>query len=121
MSTQLFLHDSGQGEPIVPGAVWDCPAFHRRDDCPAGWTNCDGHHILVRFPTHYWFDICSRASNCGRPNDGEHRCWIIHGELPLITVDKAGVTCNAGQGSFNLRDHGNGAWHGMIRDGELVP
>jgi len=119
----LYLYEhtfKAKPESIEPGAVWDAPAFHKDGDCPSGWTNCDGRHILVRFPNHVWFDICSRAVNCARPGDGEHRCWVIHGAIPSITVDKNGNTCDVGGGSFGIGDPGAGAWHGFIRVGAFV-
>lgn len=49
------------------------------------------------------------------PDDAEHRCWIRHGEPPLITVDKNGLTCAAGAGSIQCRDY-----HGFLRDGSFT-
>jgi hypothetical protein len=56
-----------------------------------------------------------RASNCTMPNDMLHRCWVRHGNPPMITVDKNGPTCGAGAGSIL-----SGNWHGFLRNGELV-
>ncbi len=83
--------------------------------CFDGWTNCDGRHLIVMLPNSRHWDINSRASNCGLPDDTVHRCWIRHGEPPNVTVDKAGQTCQAGAGSIQ-----SGDWHGFLRAGELV-
>jgi hypothetical protein len=58
------------------------------------------------------WNIDGRASNCTMPNDNEHRCWIRHGEPPVITVDKNGNTCNAGAGSIQAGDY-----HGFLQNG----
>ena len=89
--------------------------------------------------THLWY-VDGRASNCTVPckcgqsyaahyedqtgkcdgykpaDDGAHRCWIRHGEPPLVTVNKQGVTCGAGAGSIVSPS----GWHGWLRDGALV-
>jgi hypothetical protein len=49
------------------------------------------------------------------PDDGEHRCWVRHGEPPRITVDKNGPTCQAGAGSILAGDY-----HGFLRDGAFT-
>lgn len=74
----------------------------------------DGRSLHVRTPGGDWC-IDSRASNCGLPEDNEHRCWVRHGEPPIVTVDKSGNTCNAGAGSIQC-----GSYHGFLRDGWLV-
>ena len=79
------------------------------------WDNDDGQHLVVRTPGGLW-DIDSRASNCGSPNDRLHRCWIRHGIAPDITVDKVGLTCSAGAGSII-----SGKYHGFLRAGEFTP
>lgn len=112
MSIALRLKPDHDERPQA-GDVLDCPEFHQPGQC-SHWSNCDGHHILVYFPNGTWFDICSRASNCTMPEDRTHRCWVVHGELPAITVDKNGQTCQAGAGSFQIRE-----WHGFIRNGAL--
>ena len=84
----------------------------------ASWDNETEPHLHVRCPngdgTRDW-DIDSRASNCKLPEDRLHRCWIRHGEPPLITVDKNGFSCSAGAGSIALPK-----WHGFLRNGELA-
>jgi hypothetical protein len=100
-----------------PGAMW--PVQHKPGECWAHWTNCSGTHIEVILPDGGSWDIDSRASNCTLKDDGEHRCWIKHGNLPFLTVDKAGTTCRAGAGS--IISNGEKHWHGFLRNGELVP
>lgn len=90
------------------GAMWNC------DWLPESWQGGDGRSICVRTPGGDW-NIDSRASNCGLPQDSVHRCWIRHGEPPDLTVDKNGVTCAAGAGSILA-----GSYHGFLRGGYLV-
>ena len=92
------------------GAMWYATWYWKN----MTWDNEMEPHLIVRCPTRDW-DIDSRCSNCGSPNDRMHRCWVRHGEPPNITVDKAGVTCLAGAGSIALP-----GWHGFLRNGELV-
>jgi hypothetical protein len=108
--------DHTTGQPIAwsnlpVGACWyqSCEI----GGCP--WTNCDGRHAIVRLPGRQAQDLMWRASNCGSPQDREHRCWVVHGELPNITVDKDGLTCTAGAGSIVTPE-----WHGFIRAGSAV-
>lgn len=69
--------------------------------------------------THHWY-IDSRASNCTKPEDVQHRCWVRHGTVgDRLTVDKNGLTCAAGAGSFFMGP--NNEWHGFIRDGKMTP
>jgi hypothetical protein len=88
---------------------------HDKGDCPMGWTNCDGNHLLVTLPDRSIWDVDSRANNCSRPNDTEHRCWVRDGKIPKITAGKDGNTCSAGAGSIQ-----SGSWHGFLRNGYLV-
>ena len=75
---------------------------------------CDQHLAVVCPDRHIWV-IDSRARNCTMPTDKRHRCWVRHGSPPNITVDKDGVTCQAGAGSIQTPD-----WHGFLRNGQLV-
>ena len=68
---------------------------------------------------YHWY-IDNRASNCTKPADLEHRCWVRHGTVgDKLTVDKNGLTCGAGAGSFFMGP--NNEWHGFLRDGRLTP
>jgi hypothetical protein len=87
-----------------PGAMWDAPWYP--------WKGPDGLSLMVKCPNGDEWCIDSRASNCTMPEDTGHRCWIRHGEPPRITVDKAGLTCNAGAGSIQAGDY-----RGFLRDG----
>ena len=79
------------------------------------WRGEDGHCLIVVLPDGFHWDVDGRASNCGNPQDKEHKCWVRHGIPPTVTVDKNGNTCNAGGGSI-----GTPNWHGFLRNGYLV-
>ena len=83
--------------------------------CHSGWSNCNHKHLVVVLPNMDSVDLHGRANNCTMPDDRTHRCWIIHGTPPNITVDKDGHTCQAGAGSIVVGD-----WHGFIRNGEFI-
>jgi hypothetical protein len=59
--------------------------------------------------------ICSNCTDREDALKGGHKCWVRHGDAPLITVDKNGKTCGAGGGSIL-----SGSYHGFLRNGELV-
>ena len=75
----------------------------------------DGRALGVVCPGPHVWHVDARASNCTKPDDKKHKCWVRHGEVPNITVDKNGNTCNAGAGSSVVP-----GWHGFLRGGELV-
>ncbi|GEM_PF-2459170 len=87
-----------------------------RDEYPK--CGADGLAIACKLPSgHHWY-IDGTASNCTKREDAAHRCWIRHGTVgDLLTVDKAGNTCDAGGGSII---DGAGGWHGFLRAGKLV-
>jgi hypothetical protein len=93
------------------GAMWDVSWYK---DTYYHKPNYDGIHLAIRTPGGTW-DIESRANNCTMPDDDTHRCWIRHGTVPDITVDKDGLTCGAGAGSIL-----SGGYHGFLRQGVLV-
>lgn len=68
----------------------------------------------VKLPDGRTWYIDSRASNCDKPGDSSHRCWVRHGEPPNLTVDKIGNTCGAGGGSI-----ATDGYHGFLRGGFL--
>ena len=82
------LYDTASGDP-EPGDIYVADWYRCAEGgrCIHGWTNCDGRHIWVRLPGRQAQDLMWRASNCGSKEDREHRCWIVHGEPPNITVD----------------------------------
>lgn len=92
----------------VPGMMWDAPWMSRKGS--------DGRSIHVVLPNGKEWGIDQVAKNCTMPNDNVHRCWIRHGVIPHITVDKAGVTCKAGGGSIQAGDY-----HGFLRNGVFEP
>ncbi|HEX8184412.1 MAG TPA: hypothetical protein VF747_06665 [Blastocatellia bacterium] len=115
---QLFLEElykrSDTGEQCTlreagPGAMWDAWWMAEAYKGP------DGRCLVVNCPNGFSWMIDDRASNCTMPADNTHKCWIRHGEPPNITVDKNGVTCNAGAGSIQAGDY-----HGFLRDGEFT-
>lgn len=73
----------------------------------------DGKCLCVVTPGGIWM-VDSRASNCTRPDDNEHRCWVRHGTPPYVHVDKNGNTCAAGAGSIM-----QGSYHGFLHHGHL--
>jgi hypothetical protein len=90
------------------GAMWDC------DWLAESWHGDDGRCIAVMTPGGQWI-IDSKASNCTRPDDYEHKCWVRHGVPPNLHVDKSGNTCAAGAGSILC----NG-YHAFLHNGHLV-
>lgn len=91
-----------------PGAMWDAGWYP--------WKGPDGRCLVVKCPNGLDWVIDSRASNCTMPQDSEHRCWVRHGEPPLITVGKDGLTCQAGAGSIQAGDY-----HGFLSNGVFRP
>ncbi|MNS44975.1 hypothetical protein D3C72_774330 [compost metagenome] len=135
--------DTPTGE-IRPGDLYYEACGAARGHACANWADCDGHHLIAVLPAatgkgpgHHW-DLAGRASNCDRPADRHHRCWIHQGEPgPGLHVDKGerimaqarelGAiaptdlsrypgTCNAGAGSIIAPD----GWHGFLHDGLLL-
>ena len=119
-----FLNNGEAGTPV--GAMFwntwlDAWGYKRamgypgREDKPKSYFPDEQGRILsVQTPGGKWI-IDSRCSNCTKPDDNGHRCWVRHGEPPNVTVDKNGGTCAAGGGSIIA-----GKWHGFLRNGELV-
>lgn len=96
-----------------PGAMYHATWLEELEG-PRWWKGPDGRVLYVITPGGEWSPD-SRASNCGSPDDDEHRCWVRHGIPPNVTVDKNGVTCSAGAGSI-----GQPGYHGFLRDGHLT-
>jgi len=100
---------------LPPGTLYWAPWAHLRLGHCLYWDNCRGPHLHVVLPNGLHWDIDSRASNCARPHDRRHRCWVRHGDPPMVTVDIQGETCAAGAGSILVGDY-----HGFLRDGVLT-
>lgn len=83
-------------------------------NAPAGAMMVDFGNLYVKCPDGHTWGVDGRASNCTKPDDTEHRCWIKHGDPPNVTVDKKGKTCEAGGGSIKTPK-----WHGFLRNGFL--
>lgn len=63
----------------------------------------------------YWY-LDGRASNCTKPDDMEHRCWVRHGKFgESMHVDKNGNTCQAGAGSIMVQ-----GFHGFLHHDYLI-
>lgn len=117
-SRQVFyrrIYDTPTGYP-TPGDMYfeSCQDVYDEPKCYY-WDNCKGKHLIVVTPDNHHWNVDSRARNCTMPEDRVHRCWIAHGDPPNVTVDKAGLTCNAGAGSIQTA-----SWHGFLRNGRLV-
>jgi hypothetical protein len=95
-----------------PGAMWDAEWLA---DHPF-YRGPDGRSLHVVCPNGREWAIDGPASNCTRKDDSVHKCWVRHGEPPIITVDKDGETCSAGAGSIQAGDY-----HGFLRNGIFEP
>lgn len=137
--TERLYKKSDTGELISladapPGAMWD--AYWYSED--SEFRGPDGRCLVVKTPSGHEWIIDSRANNCDmpclhcgvpyhrhkhyEPGDNhhyedlrKHKCWIRHGEPPVLTVDKKGVTCGAGAGSIAVP-----GYHGFLRNGEFT-
>ena len=84
------------------------------------WDNHKGPMLMAMLPNGGQWNIDSRASNCAKPNDRTHRCWIRHGEPPNIHVDTNGNWCGAGGGSIGYGTPGEPTYyHGFLHNGEF--
>lgn len=114
--TEVIYRRTDTGEDTTirsapPGAMWDAAWLYTM----YGPTQ-DGRVIIVRCPDGDDWTIDGRASNCTNPSDRVHKCWVRHGQPPMLTVDKNGITCNAGGGSIMTSKY-----HGFLRNGEFSP
>lgn len=91
------------------GFMWLRDNEHPMSHAPHG-----GPNLYVVLPGGITWNVDSRATNCGRPEDDEHHCWVRHGDPPNVSVDKDGGTCEAGGGSIAAGDY-----HGFLTNGEL--
>lgn len=79
------------------------------------WDGCAGF-LIVELPCGHHVDVGHRASNCSKPDDKKHRCWVVESPLPNLTLGKNGDTCDAGQGSIICHC----GWHGFVCNGQFV-
>lgn len=94
-----------------PGAMYNAEWLAEQ----ACWQGPDGMSIVVKCPDGKEWTIDARCNNCTLPGDDVHKCWVRHGEPPVLTVDKEGITCSAGGGSIDT-----GTYHGFLRNGEFT-
>lgn len=115
LTKQVFhkrLYDTPSGE-LEPGCLywntWFPEDFY--------WSNHKGAHLMAILPNGSEWNIDSRASNCTMKDDKIHRCWCRRGnpETDMITVDKSGVTCQAGAGSIGVE-----GYHGFLKNGSFT-
>ena len=103
------IYDNGLPLREAPiGSLWDAFWYPNERRGP------DGLYLLAKCPGGGIWSIDGRASNCGLPQDHEHRCWVRHGSPKdgTIHVDKNGLTCQAGGGSIQTHN-----WHGFLTRG----
>lgn len=112
---QRIYRDPGYTEMTLDkapvGAMWDATWLH---GTPI--VGPDGISLVVKTPGGDWL-VDGVATNCPRPKDTSHKCWIRHGDprTEPVTVDKNGETCPAGGGSIGI-----GGYHGFLRNGLLT-
>jgi hypothetical protein len=117
----VYLHpDTGDRVALrdaTAGMMWDA---HWMGDSYR--VNGSGPVLVVRLPNGLDWMPGSQSANCGRPGE-DHDCWCVHGDAPVLTVDKTPEpgrsTCTAGAGSIGSGS-GERYWHGFLRDGMLV-
>lgn len=99
--------------PAPPGAMWDAWWM------PDWWRGPDGIVLMVRLPNGHDWIVDHEASNCTRPGDRTHRCWVRHGDprSGQVHVDKDGDTCAAGAGSIQAGDYHGFLHHGVLSAG----
>ncbi|MEP7336864.1 MAG: hypothetical protein ABI977_03905 [Acidobacteriota bacterium] len=98
---------------VTPGAMWY--GDWMLTEGSNLYRGPDGHSLMVKLPNGNEWHIDGMASNCTMPDDSDHKCWVRHGDVPNITVDKEGRSCAAGAGSIQ-----SGNYHGFLRNGEFV-
>lgn len=113
--TRMIFRNIDTGEEatkLPPGALF----AQRR----GGAKGHDGLSIVCIVPCGdgtTWWRIDGRATNCTKPDDNEHRCWVRHGSVgDQLHVDKNGDTCAAGAGSIVVDGFHGFLHHGVLRD-----
>lgn len=110
-------YSSPSGNPEVGDLYYITwyPCWEKKENC-LYWDNCDGKHLYAMCPGGGIWDIMGRCNNCTLPQDRTHRCWVVQGVPPNITVGKGGPTCSAGAGSIQTHN-----WHGFLQNGRFTP
>jgi hypothetical protein len=96
---------------LPPGSMYDYAWL------PESYAGADGIRLTVILPNGHPWQVDGPASNCTKPGDKVHKCWVRHGDprAANLTVDKNGNTCAAGAGSIQAGDY-----HGFLRNGVLT-
>lgn len=110
------------GEEIIslkdhPGACYEDPEGAWDSSTRSKRFGYDGKALVVILPNGFSWYIDSRASNCTRYDDINHRCWVRSGNVleSTLHVDKNGDTCQAGAGSII-----SGDFHGFLHNGYIT-
>lgn len=100
----------GGEEKLPAGAIWAADPDHAYQLGP------DGRALYCQLPDGHSWCIDGLATNCTKPEDKEHRCWVRTGspEEGTLHVGKGGNTCSAGAGSIKTP-----TYHGFLRNGVL--
>lgn len=119
-----FFADTARTQYDTPSGHLEPGCLYWVDDLPENyfWDNHHGPHLHAIVPSGAHWNIDSRASNCDKKEDKNHRCWVRTGTIPNITVGKGGNTCGAGAGSiWANKDAGPPLeWHGFLQNGEWI-
>lgn len=104
---------------LPPGAMFDAWWLH--DHMPMS----DGITLMVVLPNGVHWSPDSRASNCTRPDDKEHCCWIRRGDprTGMVHVERqpGDDTCSAGHNSIaSLAADSPHHYHGHLQMGWLT-
>lgn len=111
----VYVDDVGKTYSLrepVPGMMYYAEWL---EDHPS-WCGSDGKSLHVVCPDRHTWCVDSVANNCTMKDDHKHKCWIRHGTPPMITVDKKGLTCQAGAGSIKTP-----GYHGFLINGVFKP
>jgi hypothetical protein len=104
---------------LPPGAMFDAWWLHDHMEMS------DGITLMVVLPNGVHWSPDSRASNCTRPDDKEHCCWVRRGDprTGMVHVERqpGDDTCSAGQNSISsLPQEDPHHYHGHLNRGWLT-
>lgn len=109
----IDLKQRKPGTKFEPGQWWW--ANHGGKPCP-NWSNCTGNFVCIVCPDGTIWDTHQRGDNCSLPKERTHRCWVIHGRWPKVTINSSkGLTCNSASGSIIT-----GRYHGFLDNGRFT-